>query len=95
MGLETIPYDSAEYLDTIEAIEAYLEDAYREGDPVFIADAHRVEARACAMHGLPPPRGEGGSARSVETGGGRAASQQDPHPGPLARAHPPHEGEGK
>jgi probable addiction module antidote protein len=43
---KTNPFDPAEYLDTPEAIAAYLTEALETGDPAFIADALNVIARA-------------------------------------------------
>ena len=43
------PYDSAEYLDTPEAIAEYLTDALEEDDPSFIARAIGTAARARGM----------------------------------------------
>ena len=45
----TRPYDSAEYLDSDEAIHAYMEDALETGDPAFIASALGTIARARGM----------------------------------------------
>ncbi len=45
----TRPFDAAEYLDSAEAIAAYLEVAFEEGDPAFIADALGTVARAKGM----------------------------------------------
>ena len=45
----TSPYDSAEYLDSIEAINAYLEEALETDDPAFIAKALGTIARARGM----------------------------------------------
>lgn len=42
-------YDSAEYLDTPEAIAEYLTDALEDGDPSFIAKAIGTAARARGM----------------------------------------------
>ena len=42
-------YDSAEYLDTPEAIAEYLTDALEDGDPGFIAKAIGTAARARGM----------------------------------------------
>ena len=42
-------YDSAEYLDTPEAIADYLTDALEDGDPSFIAKAIGTAARARGM----------------------------------------------
>jgi probable addiction module antidote protein len=43
------PYDSAEYLDTPEAIAEYLTDALEDGDPSFVAKAIGIAARARGM----------------------------------------------
>lgn len=43
---KTTPYDSAEYLASSEAIEAYMEEALETGDPAFIAAALGTVARA-------------------------------------------------
>jgi probable addiction module antidote protein len=45
----TRPFDAAEYLDSAEAIAAYLEAAFEDGDPAFIADALGTVARAKGM----------------------------------------------
>ncbi len=52
MGLETFPYDSADYLDTSEAIAAYLNDALSFGDARELAHALEVVARAQVTHGI-------------------------------------------
>lgn len=49
MALETRPFDPAEYLDTAEAIEAYLADAFEMGDASEIGRALGVVARAHGM----------------------------------------------
>ena len=49
MPLETSPYDSAEYLDTAEAVAAYIDEAFQTGDAAFIAHALGVAARARGM----------------------------------------------
>jgi len=41
-----VPFDSAEYLDTPEAIAAYLQDALESGSAAEFQDARRVVARA-------------------------------------------------
>ena len=46
---KTSPYDSAEYLDTSEAINSYMEEALETGDPAFIARALGIVARARGM----------------------------------------------
>jgi len=45
----TLPYDSAQYLDSREAITAYMEEALESGDPAFIAQALGTVARALGM----------------------------------------------
>jgi probable addiction module antidote protein len=45
----TFPYDSAEYLDSTEAINAYMEEALETEDPAFIAKALGTIARARGM----------------------------------------------
>ncbi len=45
----TKPFDAAEYLDSAQAISAYLEDAFGSGDATFIADALGTIARAKGM----------------------------------------------
>jgi probable addiction module antidote protein len=49
MPLETFPYDSARYLDSDEAIEAYMDEAFLTGDVTFITHAFGVVARARGM----------------------------------------------
>jgi len=49
MPLETFPYDSAELLDSAEAVAAYLEAAFETDDPSFITHAFGVVARARGM----------------------------------------------
>lgn len=49
---ETAPWDSAEVLDSPEAIEEYLAAAFETDDPVFIAKALGTVARARNMSKL-------------------------------------------
>jgi probable addiction module antidote protein len=49
MAIETTPWDPTEFLDNDEAIEAYLEAAFEEGEPKFIAIALGNIARAKGM----------------------------------------------
>lgn len=49
MVTKTSAFDSAEYLDNPEAVEAYLEDALESNDPAIIAHAFGVIARAKGM----------------------------------------------
>src|ERR1039458_3976940 len=46
---KTSPYDSAEYLDSAEAIKSYMEEALEKDDPAFIAKALGTIARARGM----------------------------------------------
>jgi probable addiction module antidote protein len=52
MATQTRPYDSALVLDTPEAIEEYLIDAFESEDPAVIAQALGVVARARGMSQL-------------------------------------------
>lgn len=49
MTIKTTPYDSAEYLDSDEAIAAYLDEALGSADPAHIAHALGIVARARGM----------------------------------------------
>lgn len=49
MATKTSAFDSAEYLDSPEAIEAYLEDALDSNDSKIVAHALGVIARAKGM----------------------------------------------
>ena len=48
-SVKTTRFDSAEYLDSDEAIGAYLEEALETEDPAFIAHALGTVARARGM----------------------------------------------
>ncbi len=52
MTIETRPFDPAAYLDSPEALLAYLGGAFADGDPSEIADALGVVARARGMSQL-------------------------------------------
>lgn len=47
--IKTTPYDSAEYLDSDDAMRAYMEEALSTEDPAFIAKALGTIARARGM----------------------------------------------
>ncbi len=49
MAIETTPWDSAELLDTPEAVTAYIEAAFEDGDPILITHALAAAARAKGM----------------------------------------------
>jgi probable addiction module antidote protein len=49
MVTKTFPFDSAEYLDSDEAIGAYLDEAVQSEDPAFITHALGTIARARGM----------------------------------------------
>jgi probable addiction module antidote protein len=71
MALETIPYDSAAVLDSDEAIGAYLDEAFRDGDLAVINHALGVVARARGMSRLARDTGlqREGLYRSLTAGG--------------------------
>lgn len=52
MTIETRPFDPAAYLDSPEALLAYLDGAFTDGDASEIADALGVVARARGMSQL-------------------------------------------
>ncbi len=52
MALKTTQWDPAEYLGSPKAIAAYLEAAFDDGDPAFIAAALGDIARAIGMTDL-------------------------------------------
>ena len=47
--LKTYAYDSADYLDSPETIDFYLDEAFKTGDAAFIAHAIGTVARAKGM----------------------------------------------
>lgn len=49
MAIETKKWDGAEFLDSSEAIAAYLEAVFEDGDPALITHALGVVARAEGM----------------------------------------------
>lgn len=49
---KTTRFDSAEYLDSDEAVSAYLDEALATGDPAFVAHALGTVARARGMSGI-------------------------------------------
>lgn len=49
MALETTKWDATEYLDSEEAIAAYIEAAFEDGDPEIIKHALGNVARARGM----------------------------------------------
>lgn len=49
MALKTSRFDAAEFLNTFEDVEAFLEAAFEGGDPAFIAKALGIVARSHGM----------------------------------------------
>lgn len=49
MAVETKPWDPTEHLDSAEAIAAYVEAAFEDGDPALIAAVIGDVARARGM----------------------------------------------
>ena len=56
---KTIPWDSAEHLETREDIVAYLEAVFEDGDPALITHALGVIARAKGMSQIAQAAGLG------------------------------------
>jgi probable addiction module antidote protein len=52
MALETISWDSAEFLETPEDVAAYLEAAFEDGDTSVIKHALAAVARAKGVAGI-------------------------------------------
>ena len=50
--VKTVPYDTAEFLDTEEVATAYLEEAFATGDASFITAAIGTVARTRGMTGI-------------------------------------------
>lgn len=50
MALETFPWDPVDHLDSEEAIIAYLEAAFEDGEPELIAAVLNNIARARGRH---------------------------------------------
>ena len=46
MTIETLPWDITDHLDSEDAIAAYLEAAFEDGDPLLIRTAIKDVARA-------------------------------------------------
>ena len=53
MGLETTRWDPADHLDSVEAVLAYLEAVFEDGNPDLIAAALNDVARARGLEGAP------------------------------------------
>lgn len=57
--IETLPWDPVDYLDSPEAMAAYLNAAFEDGDPAVIAAALGDVARARGISGLARETGLG------------------------------------
>ena len=57
MGIETLPFDAAEFLSSREAQHALVSEAFETGDAVFIVQALGVVARARGMEKLTDVKG--------------------------------------
>ena len=53
MGIETTRWDPADHLDSVEAVLAYLEAVFEDGNPELIAAALNDVARARGLEGAP------------------------------------------
>ncbi|MCD1619127.1 putative addiction module antidote protein [Salipiger manganoxidans] len=71
MPLETTTFDAAEYLDTPEAIAAYLADAVEDNSPGALAQALGTVARAKGMAAIATETGLGRESlyKSLREGG--------------------------
>lgn len=49
MAIETVPFDPAEHLGSVEGQAELLADAFASGDPSYIANALGIVARARGM----------------------------------------------
>jgi probable addiction module antidote protein len=49
MALKTTQYDTADYLDSPEAMAAYIDAVFEDGDPALVTHALGVVARARGM----------------------------------------------
>lgn len=52
MRAKTLPFDPAYYLDSDEAVGAYLADALREDEPGQLRDALRTAFLACGIRAI-------------------------------------------
>lgn len=71
MALKTISFDAAEYLDTPDAIAAYLADAVADADPDAFLEAIGTVARARGMASIAAETGLGRESlyKSLRDGG--------------------------
>ena len=53
MGIETTRWDPADHLDSVEAVLAYLEAVFEDGNPQLIVAALNDVARARGLQGAP------------------------------------------
>lgn len=53
MGIETTRWDVADHLDSTDAVLAYLEAVFEDGNPELIAAALNDVARARGIEGAP------------------------------------------
>ncbi len=60
MTLETRPFDAVRYLETDAALASFIDEAFKIGDPTFIAHAFSVVART---HGMSQIAKEAGLSR--------------------------------
>jgi hypothetical protein len=67
MTVKTRPFDATEYLDSSEAIAAYLTAAFETNDPSFIADAISLVARARGMPSIAREASEPAHAKEQST----------------------------
>lgn len=78
--MKTTDYDSADYLDSEEDIDAYLETVMEDGSPALIAHALGVVARARGMTDL--ARKTGMTRQALY---GALSAEGNPHFGTIAK----------
>ena len=67
MAIEATPWDAADHLDSDEAIVAYLEAVFEDGDPALIAAALNDVARARGVASGPTLRSSIGLDEVIRT----------------------------
>ena len=78
MPLETVPWDVTEHLDSEEAIAAYLDAVFEDGDPKLIAAAIGDVARARGMTEIAEKTGLSRESFQEKASIGRSAGTEIP-----------------
>lgn len=67
MGLDTTRWNAADHLDSKEAMLAYLEAVFEDGDPALIAAALNDVAQAKGMTGNPQLKSDSDITSVIQT----------------------------